>query len=728
MMHPIHRLCGAFAAIPWILVGTITADAFEDRTHEAINLHAAQLARIHQMPLDAFLKRETGLVQGLQTRFRDDRGATNDGPQINTGLDWLRLGGMSEDRPLCRTARHFHDPLQPWSSAGLIPSDPVSSNFIALLCRGSSFPSSVLWAQDRQQDVGGQRSWFDARASYLDALIKDTQTARDTAWAHTLRTLGQLMHLVADASVPEHVRNDVHIMSMLSYIGIPVGTYERWVEARLGDIPFSGPPPFDRAILQQPTDNSQAPIPIARLFDTDTYTGLGSGPGVTLGPAIGIAEFANANFFSEDTGHRSQPGSYPFPAIDLLVESQHPAPLTTNTRRYYKKGDGGLPVDPVLAECVFDMAAKAAGLPAPASYNCVDENVWQATASQMVPRAVDYAAGVLEYFFRGQIEIAPPARFVYGLATFEPGNTGAFTRLRFKVRNATPGEDAGAGQMTAVVRYRKPTGNANLIDNPGATISQQLYFAVSEPIAPVTLTSTFQEFDFNFRVPVPTNSADLFLTVVYRGPLGLEQDAVMVGGKDLFEPDPLDVGNASDWECAQGELYYVANAAKFPPYQPPSHTERDVDKNGSPDLLGPWVTQSSFAKTFDLSEPPALPSESNFDLAIGQAVAPEYGRVMLLQDQPWYGVSALTYYLAQTGGGPVVANTSMTGTLYAVYNNVVVTPSGELGRLILPSGVYRSVPIHHAFLFVSGNTLPCMSQTRSLSPGLIRIPTAPPID
>src|SRR6266849_915134 len=41
-----------------------------------------------------------------------------------------------------------------------------------------------------------------------------------------------------------------------------------------------------------------------------------------------------------------------------------------------------------------------------------DENVWNATAKEMLPRAVGYARGALDYFFRGQLEIRAPDRLV----------------------------------------------------------------------------------------------------------------------------------------------------------------------------------------------------------------------------------------------------------------------------------------------------------------------------
>ena len=707
-----------------------SAGAFNETTHRLINFRANDVALIDgDLSLDAFLKGSVGLVSGILTQFSDLAPRQSDIILTNNAFEWLLVGATQEDEPFCRSARHFHDPLRAWSDAGLNSSDPVSAALIAAVCGAFSFPSSAIWSQRANQDdgVGGPHSWLDARTSFATALTSVAQADRDRAWANTFRSIGQVMHLVADASVPEHVRNDPHILeSVFQKAGLSgYGNYDFWVEQH-PELPFSGAPPFDRSILRQPTNVPEAPVPIARLIDTDTYTGAASGPSVTLNPAIGIAEFANANFFSEDTGNRNLLGrNYPYPAIDLLVPSLHPAPSGPNLRRYYKKGaDGGLLVDPVLAECVLDEAARAAGLPAPGTYNCVDENVWRATANEMVPRAVDYAAGVLEYFFRGRLEIAAPDRFAYGLSTYQPGNTGGFNTLRFKVRNATPDEDPGAaGRMRAIVQYRKPAAGVDLIQNPFASLSAELYFAVSEIVPDVVLTADFREFAFTFRPPFPANSADVFLMVVYEGPLGFEHDAVMVGGKDLLEPDPLDVGNATDWECVDGVAYQVSDFVQYPPFHPPGQTQRDVTGDGNPDLSGPAVSHNTFTKTFDLSQSTPMPSEANFDQYLPLTSFAQYGRVMLLQDQPTYGAAVLSRDVVQTPSGAVIPNDFRVAALQGVYNDSILNPRGQIQRRITASIPYRGLALHHAILLVSDSTLPCVGALNLKEPDLTRIPS-----
>lgn len=299
--------------------------------------------------------------------------------------------------------------------------------------------------QDLQAGRTGNWSWQDSRRYFRTALIGATSDEREQAFADTFRALGQVMHLVVDASVPEHVRNDEHPL------GIILGNYEYWVAAQHDGLREDGtadpdeqanfirrflsdPSLFDPSVFQQPTNDPVAKVPVARLIDTDTYTGLGSGPNVTRGPnekspvAIGIAEIANANFFSEDTGNNQ---AYPFPDVNRLTSTVHQAPKTSHARAYFKKpADEGLPADPVLAECVlFEPAVGEGIIIDPVIRTCTDENVWTQMASIMLPRAVGYARGVLDYFFRGTLD--------FTIGTSSPNQTLTITNKSGEVMEGT---------------------------------------------------------------------------------------------------------------------------------------------------------------------------------------------------------------------------------------------------------------------------------------------------
>ena len=212
-------------------------------------------------------------------------------------------------------------------------------------------------------------TWSSARCYFYRALSGPTPGDREQAWADTFRAIGQLMHLVVDASVPEHTRSDPHPLGGL------FGSYEYWVqslhaqteqEGQFISTYLSSPVAPDATLVGQPTSDAAAPVPVARVIDAEVYKGID--PNVTLTSAIGIAEFANANFFSEDSGYRRfLAPSYPYPSVERLVPSQRELPTGRGVRAYYKKGLGdGLEVDPVLAECAMDAAFRDDGIPTPA--------------------------------------------------------------------------------------------------------------------------------------------------------------------------------------------------------------------------------------------------------------------------------------------------------------------------------------------------------------------------
>jgi hypothetical protein len=283
--------------------------------------------------------------------------------------------------------------------------------------------------------------------------------------------------------------------------------------------------------------------------------------------------------------------------------------------------------------------------------------------------------------------------------------------------------------MIAVAQYRRALTGANLIDDPNGEISSQLFFAVSQPLTAVALTESFQEFTFDFaQSPIPTNSADLFLTVVYKGRLGLEDDAVMVGGKDLFEPHPVDSINISDWECLQGTPYHVGDLTAYPPYHPPTQSQRDVDHDHVQDLFGPGFIPRHFLKHFDLAQATPVPSEANFDLRLVDQGPAQYGRVILLQDQSSFGAAVFAPDIVFIPTGFVQTNTFGTATLSGIRNDVVLGPGGELVRRVSAPAMYRGLAFQNAFFLVTPGTVPCIPQTQSLPPAVARIEGALPAE
>ncbi|OGW38148.1 MAG: hypothetical protein A2Y97_01485 [Nitrospirae bacterium RBG_13_39_12] len=368
--------------------------ALQEETHRAININIAERT-INGFSLDTYLIHNLGFIDGYKQKFG---GVNASGGRVNQSIaEWLGYGGIQEDRPgsitdyiqnkPTRSVNHFHNPLKYWSEAGL-------NEFLGFY----TGQSSVLWSQNPNQHIGGKWSWSDARNYFYSALTSTNKTQRNEYFARTFRAVGQLMHLVQDASVPEHVRNDAHVLP----------AYEAYVEKMRPTFwnNWINNPIFDKSNFNIPTVSS-APVPISRIIDTDLYNG--QNPEITTNSGIGIAEYTNANFLSRDTMFTD----------DLYSSHRHYAPYpkgsnailwtdSSNNRRYLRKvGDGDAITHLAIASILYNDRLKY--FP---QYNRflpvgLDDKCYEKYASLLIPRAVGYSAGLLNYFFRGDIEVIP---------------------------------------------------------------------------------------------------------------------------------------------------------------------------------------------------------------------------------------------------------------------------------------------------------------------------------
>jgi hypothetical protein len=657
------------------------ARAYEPGTHFEISELAAR-----QSGLDATLKVNFGVAFGLDTPL--------------AGLaawQWVALGGAMEDSPPFRAVNHFHQPLLPWPSAGLVM-------------------SSIYWQQFPLQGFGGNWSWPGARKMYVKYLFASSQGDRDEALAAILRGLGQMAHLIQDATSPPHTRNDPHLLfdGYESYIdSIRSDNRLLFLELLQGD-----PVRPDPAIFT-PTDSFPAPSRIARLIDSDTFSG-GSGS-YSTGGLIGASEYTNGGYLSDDTLFKDfalprESSLDPAGFLDLL-------PNSLRQRRYFSKVRDGDGVKHFVAEgSLWNRLRFSFGT---ASY-MLDDRTYADAGRRLMPRAVGYSAALFDYFFREQLEIAAPQQFVYGKAVYQPDHPelgfGQFTKLRAKVRSITPDEPMTGGTLTAVVRYRLLVGSGGLqtdsLKEPVSPITLDVSQAASKPVDAAAVGTSFAEVEFDFSAsPIPVNAVDVRLIVVFQGAVGEESSGVAVGIKDLLEPDPVDFVNGTDWECFQGTLHHVADTTLFPPGD---GVARDLDGNKTVDLGAPYLLDGLHLKASDPFAAFTLPSDSNFDLKAPFLDANEgarTARVVVLQDQPFY-LAAATNDRIFGFGGSVVFSPLAAFFFGGIANDVFFTDFGPVHRITL-NGSYRGVPDFHSIVLVTTNTLPCFDRTPSLKPDSI---------
>ena len=462
-------------------------------------------------------------------------------PQFDTVVNIIDLGGVTEDipnwwSPYVRSMKHFHDPLVPdWNSAGF-----------------KGMQSSIIWAETKNQSwLLGNYSWPDARDYFYNALTATNANDHNTNYAECFRAMGQLMHLVQDVSVAEHTRNDFHYFY----------NYEDRVlnlqkEGKLESMLPSPAVSVDYSLLNRTGYNPGATIPIAGLFDADKYDG--SNPGITTTTPVGLAEYSNANFYSNDTVESSK---YTYPSLSNCIKGdweQIPDPRNPNgtvPRKYYytKKSDGTR--DYKLAALSRQWTRASSYMPEEQAWLTVrDDNVYTDYAKRLIPKAVTYSAGLLNYFFRGQID-AGDAATILGSNDNDSNDRNAYiTGISMKgVQNNTVmagnPEDMGELQNGTDVRS-----NDKLIVSYQYTGNGQTTptFGNSTTVAFSSYTTTYNF--TGFKPPIPADTTDAKYMLVYRGKLGNENDAVaansmLVHGKSIHLQG-----------YAPGNLYWTSTA------------------------------------------------------------------------------------------------------------------------------------------------------------------------
>lgn len=478
---------------------------------------------------------------------------------------WLAEGANLEDKssfgfPILGTTRsfnHFHNPLKPWSQAGL-------DDWVVFHYTGES---SLLWAQDgtnQQNFPEGDWSWQKIREYYYLALNSANDSERQANFAKTFRGLGHQMHLIQDTAVPDHVRNDAHPEDAIFGKNILNGSayFETWAKERFRNVnelkSFAPEPSYSEVSFNVSYSGLS---PMTQLFDAEEYNG--SNPSISL--TQGLSEYTNANFFSEDTifaaeRYSADNGHYfPYPksiSTDLQnylagikpEETVVAEDGNTDTGIWISKNADGENVGHFvrtgkLTKWFYNIFGEGE-LFYKTFYR--DEKCHSDYAQKLIPRAVGYSAGLLNYFFRGTLEISAPDSYVYSI-TDGSINPQQFTKIKSKVMNTTPNEEIKNGILQAAARYKiipnyspdlsnyPPDGDAMKVVGYSYSVSEQRTLT-SEEITSLNTQPTEFTFDFTGN-PIPAGITDLYLNVIFKGTLGNETDiAIAVGIKDLMEP------------------------------------------------------------------------------------------------------------------------------------------------------------------------------------------------
>jgi len=486
-----------------------------------------------------------------------------------------------------RWCNHFFDPLT---------YDKLTDPNSKPLCLLETFASAPVWAsgainpfQSPRQEQSTRVNHFtiyDAREAMWRAitgydrnqqLVATTGLDRKAYWATTFRSLGDVLHLNQDMAQPQHTRNESHGSRH-------AGVYEKYIDARAkGDTAFKIDGHVVSPATMPPLVYTGYATPRFNHYSKYWSTGQGTASS-NLGK--GLADYSNRGFFTPAAN--IDDSAYPLPSHDFakyvssaIITSGglKEAYLTAPVPDMYL-GQPSAPIRMTRSSVWDDGLVALDGAPAGATYS-LDQSTYDDRAALLLPRAVSYSAGLLDYFFNGRLTIGLPDAGAYAVADHSTGE--GFTKIRLKLTNSTPALLEGGtqfpqnminGTIVAVVKFHynkcyksdlsgeygapdvaygtcrdRAASQADLLDFDDS--AESIVVSATKPLSLGAGATVPLDFDFS-RSPIPLNATDVYLQVAYRGPLGpdaqsAEQDVVVVGTKDISEPTYFSYFNASDY-------------------------------------------------------------------------------------------------------------------------------------------------------------------------------------
>lgn len=418
--------------------------------------------------------------------------------ETKTVRDWIRTGAAYEDNTLLATrefARYRHHFYNPLTGEGL------TGHFSGL--------PSPSWGLEDQGEIPDQDfSLRDAREYFYRSLTTPMEHHREGMTALTLRTIGQIIHLIQDAAQPEHTRNDSHASGSL---------YEKLTDGKINDLVYGGYPVvvFNNA---------------RKYFHTLPPEG-------EIRSGDGIAEYSNRGFVSAGTNFVFDGSSvisdprFPFPEFDPTTELT--IDITQLIPGTHLRGElnffGNLVSDTKTGRTAFNPFMTTLSIfdadlrnykITPGRLFTLNRFNFDVAHGLLIPRAVGYSAGFIDYFFRGRLEVVDP-KFTDEGVSLKVKNAIDRNKIPEWASEHLYREDSqgNLGQFVLTLKY-KQNDVEQLVTSEPVTLKTQ-----SEIPPGVTSSETL-----TFELPaLPDGATAVEYRLVFRGRLGEEDDAVAVG-------------------------------------------------------------------------------------------------------------------------------------------------------------------------------------------------------
>jgi hypothetical protein len=389
---------------------------------------------VHMKITEAAGPSSPGLTVFLSDHLGKDEAPFTDAPLLRANnlsfapIEWMKQGSYHQDDVpwfmhhfynVTRTPKELTD-IKNWQRWVVSVGGGQPSGFVQPI-------QSFIWASEKNR--GNVYAWYVARGYQYDALTKSSPLDRHADLAGMLLTLGHVLHLNQDLSQPGHTRNDQH------------PPYERdWIEDYGKDYYQSRSAWFTPPHINQRGWAYWQNAGFQKLedfWDRRLYTGQNSAKlneDANGQVKLGLAEFSNGNFLSEDAIYGayftfgteqynlhyfpfpSRFTSTTYPVITAQIQSGDVDPrdyadgLRRNSVYLHKTGDGiqfrNHSVFPFFLAMNLNRPNILTQIYQEYTPHINDPNVLDRYHSILLPKAVQYSAGILDYFFRGQFETA----------------------------------------------------------------------------------------------------------------------------------------------------------------------------------------------------------------------------------------------------------------------------------------------------------------------------------